>query len=118
MDTVHFEQLERELKVFNQIMNTASDNILDSEVSKYPIFVAHQHELEIGVPLNSILEGVWNIHASSLEEFVAKQIIESDKIDSFLTNYKDPKKYFCIFVVGEIGAKFIFLPKPKTDRKT
>ena len=39
------------------------------------------------------------------------QIIESNKIDSFRTIYKKPDDFFCVFVVSELGAKFIFLPR-------
>ena len=82
------------------------------EVSKYPIFVIHQHEVEIGIPLAENLEyGTWNVHASSLEEFVCKQIIQEEKVDSFREVFKDPLAYFCLFVLSELGANFIFLPR-------
>lgn len=113
MNTSQLAQLEKDLGEYRTILGLAADNILDNEVSKYPIFVAHQHELAIGVPLNENGIDAWNLHASTLEEFVAKQIILSDKIDPFRANYKDPKEYFCIFVVAEIGAKFVFIPRSK-----
>ena len=93
-------------------MNQALESILDQEVTKYPIFVIHQHDLELGVPL--LEEGQlskWRIQASSLEEFVSKQIIEQNKVDSFRTIYKSSEKFFCLFVLSELGAKFIFLPR-------
>lgn len=93
-------------------MNQAADSILDQEITKYPIFVAHQHSLAIGVDLTGeTYTGDWKIQASSLEEFVSKQLIEENKIDSFRTIYKNPVKYFCLFVISELGAKFIFLPR-------
>ena len=91
-------------------MAKASEAIIDQEVTKYPIFVLHQHDLEIGIPLTKE-ESKWSVHASSLEEFVSKQLIESNKIDSFRTIYKKPDDFFCVFVISELGAKFIFLPR-------
>lgn len=113
MKTSEFARLEKELDGFREIMAMASDSILDNEVSRYPIFVAHQHQLEIGVPLTIEREAKWEIHASSLEEFVAKQIIESHKLDSFRTIYKDPRKFHCIFVVNELGANFVMIPRER-----
>ncbi len=93
-------------------MAKASDSIIDQEVTKYPIFVLHQHDLEIGIPLTAEDDtNPWKLQASSLEEFVSKQIIEPKKVDSFRTIYKSPEKFFCLFVISELGAKFIFIPR-------
>lgn len=111
-DTSKYKQLETELAPYKKIMGLAGDSILDQEVTKYPIFVAHQHEVEIGISIvDEDKSGKWQIHASTLEEFVSKQIIESDKVDSFKTIYKSPKTHFCVFVLSELGAKFIFLSR-------
>ena len=113
MSTTKYIQLEEELYDYKSVLAKASDAIIDQEISKYPIFVAHQQEFEIGVILVSSEKsgGLWTVHASTLEEFVSKQIIQSDKIDSFRDVYKDPREFFCIFVLSELGANFIFLPR-------
>ena len=107
-----FLQLEKELVRYKKIMSEATEIILDQDVTKYPIFVAHQQEMEIGIPLLSEKEkGKWSIHASSLEEFVSKQIIHMDKVEEFKANYKDINHSICIFVLSELGVQFIFMPK-------
>jgi hypothetical protein len=55
----------------------------------------------------------WSIQASTLEEFVEKGIILSQKKEHFLRCYKDPQKFMCIFVVVPEGANFAFVPYPK-----
>lgn len=112
MSTTKYIQLEKELMPYKKIMGVAADSILDQEITKYPIFIVHQHTVEIGVPLmKEANDNKWNVHASSLEELVSKQIIEQNKIDSFRTIYKAPDKFFCLFVLSELGAKFIFIPR-------
>ena len=112
METSKYLQLEKELIPYKDIMNQAADSVLDHEVTKYPIFVVHQHSLEIGVALTSEdSDELWKVQVSSLEEFVSKQLIETNKVDSFRTIYKSPEKYFCLFVISELGAKFIFMPR-------
>lgn len=108
-----FLVLEQQLERYIKVMGDASDIIQDQEVSKYPIFVAHQHEVTIGIPLvdKEKQGGVWNIHASTLEEFVTKNIVFNEKIEEFRKTFKDPKETVCVFVLSELGAKFAFLPR-------
>ena len=111
--TSEFIQLEKELTPYKETMEKAADSVLDQEVSLYPIFVVHQQEMEIGILL---FEHLWSVHISCLEEFVSKQLINVEKVDSFKTIYKNPSKFLCLFVLSELGANFIFLPrkaKPK-----
>lgn len=108
-----FLKLEKELDVYRKLMSQAADVIREKDVSEYPIFVVHQQEMEIGMVLYDSKKqgGVWNVHASTLEEFVSKQIIHPDKIDEFKSNYKNVEAYVCVFVLSELGAQFVFLPR-------
>lgn len=108
--------LEHELDTYRKLMTQAATVILDQDVSKYPIMVAHQQELELGMPIFTREENEgakWSIHASTLEEFVSKQIVYPDKIDEFKSNYKSIDSSVCIFVLSELGAEFVFLPVKK-----
>jgi hypothetical protein len=103
--------LETDLVLFSDsIKETAVDII--NELSKYPIFIAHQHEANIGELIidKDELSTDWNIHASTLEEFVEKGIINSEKQEFFKQNYKDPHQYICVFVMVPEGANFVFYP--------
>ncbi len=105
--------LQKELDVFRKLMTQATKVILDQDVSDYPIMVAHQQELELGMPIFKREENKgakWSIHASTLEEFVSRQIIFPEKVDDFKKNYKDSESNVCVFVLSELGAEFIFLP--------
>lgn len=105
--------LEKELSIFRKMMTQASQTIRDKDVSEYPIMVAHQQELELGIPIFKKDEkkgSKWSIHASTLEEFTSKQIVFLEKIENFKENYKDPADFVCVFVLSELGAEFIFLP--------
>lgn len=109
-----FIVLKDELQHYARVMAQAGDVIRDQDVSKYPIFVAHQQEVAIGLPLieKDKNGGNWNIHASTLEEFAAKNLIFEEKIEEFMKNFKDPDAFVCVFVLSELGANFVFLPRP------
>ena len=106
-------ELEDDLRRYRKALNQALDIMLDQEISNYPIFILHQQELAMGVPLIEASEktGVWTVHASSLEEFATKGLIVPEKIPDFQKNYKDHTDSFCLFVLSELGAQFIFYPR-------
>lgn len=109
-------KLEQELSNYMDMLAQASDTIRNQNVSDYPIFVVHQNEVEIGIPIadREKIKGNWSINASSMEEFIAKQIITEEKKDSFRTIYKNPDLFICVFSLTELGAEFIFLPRKKS----
>lgn len=94
-------------------MGQAADAIIEKEVSNYPILVVHQQHVELGVAVvdRAKMAGKWSINASTLEEFVMKNVIESDKLEDFQSIYKDPVEQLCLFVLSELGAQFVFLKR-------
>lgn len=113
IDFEKYLQLEDDLRRYRKALNEALEIMLDQEVSNYPIFIIHQQELEMGVKLieASPETGIWSVHASSLEEFVVKQIIEEAKIPEFQSIFKKHQEHFCLFVLSELGAQFIYYPR-------
>ncbi len=106
------KQIEAEIRPWLPLMGRLADEVMDQDVSRYPIFVVHPATIELGLPLvEKGEESRWSIHVSTLEEFVGRQIVLADKVDEFREVYKDPSFYFCLFVLSDLGAQFIFLPR-------
>ncbi len=105
------KSLETDLVLFSDSIKETAEDIIE-ELSKYPIFIAHQHEASIGELIidKDEFSTDWNIHASTLEEFVEKGIVNSEKQEFFKQNYKDPHKFICVFVMVPEGANFVFYP--------
>jgi|SRR5688572_29701455 hypothetical protein len=106
------KSLETDLILYSDSIKEIAMEIIQEDVSKYPLFIAHQHELSIGeliIDMNE-LSTEWNIHVSTVEEFVERGIIQKDKKDFFVKNYKDPEKFMCVFVIMPEGANFVFYP--------
>ncbi|MFD2144578.1 hypothetical protein [Mucilaginibacter antarcticus] len=104
--------LRRDLKMFSESLYEVAVEIKVEGLSKYPIFVAHQHELKLG---ELILDRVelntdWTIHASTLEEFMERGVVKAELKNRFIETYKDPKDFMCVFVVVPEGANFVFVP--------
>ncbi len=107
-----FLALQQQLQPYKKILAQAADVILDENVSKYPIFIVHQQELHMGVSLIEAGDKFkWSVNASTLEEFVTKELIFMDKAQDFIATYKDPEINLCLFVLSELGAQFIFITR-------
>lgn len=106
------KSLEADLKFYSESIKEVATEIRIEGISAYPIFIAHQHEVKLGEPIldKDELNTNWTIHASTLEEFVEKGIIHTDKKDRFIKHYKNANDFMCLFVVVPEGANFIFFP--------
>jgi hypothetical protein len=108
--------LERDLKFFNESIREVAIEIMVEGLSANPIFIAHQHEIKLGeVILDRIeLNTAWSIHASTIEEFEERGIIKPELKERFLSTYKNPNDFMCLFVVVPEGANFVYYPYPKS----
>lgn len=103
--------LEKKLKHLRPILTKVADTIRLEDISNYPIIVLSETELLMGVQVfdaQTIPEADF-IYASTLEEFHAKGIITSDRLDDFKQLYQTHKNELCCFVSNpEGGAQFVF----------
>lgn len=111
------QSLQNDLQFYSDYLRGIAREILDSELSKYPIFVAYQsNEVKIGkqVLAHQSLQRTWSINASVLEELIQKKIVTSDRIQSFRKTFKDPENFICVLTILGNEASFVFYPYPKT----
>ena len=108
--------LERDLKLFNESIREVAVEIMVEGLSLHPIFIAHQHELKLGEVIldRNELNTEWSIHASTIEEFVERGIIKPELKERFLSTYKSPDDFMCLFVVVPEGANFVYYPYVKS----
>lgn len=111
------EQLRGELILLKESIKETAVDIIKEGFSKYPIFIAHQEEVKIGEVIldKADIATTWSISASTMEEFEDRGLITSDKKTTFVSNYKDPKKFICLFVIYRTSANFVFVPYQSTS---
>jgi hypothetical protein len=107
--------LEIDLKLFNESIREVAIEIMVEGLSRYPIFVAHQHEVALGEMIldKDDINSDWSINASTLEEFVERGIIKKELKQRFIDTYKKPEDFMCVFVIVPEGANFVFFPYVK-----
>jgi hypothetical protein len=108
-----YKRLEKELANYKKTLSEAAEVIQVQDVSSFPIFVIHQNIVDIGINIvnKDAVKGNWSVNASTLEEFVTKQLIAEEKVEDFQTLYRSHHNDLCLFVLSELGANFVFLPK-------
>lgn len=107
--------LEKDLKLYSESIHEVAVEIIVEGLSRYPIFVAHQHEVKLGELIldRYDLNTEWTIQASTLEEFIEKGIIKEELKERFIKSYKNPHDYMCMFVIVPEGANFVYYPYQK-----
>lgn len=106
------DSLKNDIEFYNDSIKDVAIEIVNSGFSKYPVFIAHQHEVKIGEVIldKADYQREWTINATILEELIENGIIEEAKSSEFKKVFKDPKEYICIFLITEKGGNFIFSP--------
>lgn len=109
------ESLEVDLKFLSDSIKEIAVEIMVEGLSKYPIFIAHQHEVALGEVIfdRHEMNIDWTIQASTLEEFIERKVIKKELEERFIDTYKNPNKYMCVFVIVPDGANFVFFPYSK-----
>ena len=95
-------------------LKEASYQIRSRDFSKYPIFPISKSEIPIGQILikQQELENKWNYYASFLDEFVQRSLVEKENEAQFISAYKDPDEFCCLFVMDDKFTNFVFIPYP------
>ena len=106
------KSLKGDLDFYSESIKEVAQEMLDEGYTEYPIFIAHQHEVNVGELLLDRIElnTQWSIKVSSLEEFVDKGLVKEERKDFFVKNFKNAKDFMCLFVVVPEGANFVFYP--------
>jgi hypothetical protein len=113
----YLNSLRLDFNLFRDSIKEVSDDIIKGGFSKYPIFIAHQAEVKLGEVIldREELGTNFTIQASTIEEFINRNIIKPGNADKFKEAFKDPGKFCCIFLITEYGGQFVFVPFEITE---
>ncbi len=113
------ESLKADVTFFSEQLKEVAADVIAEGFSKFPVFVAHQHEVKLGETIfdKESYNRTWTFNATVLEELIEKKVVHEYKREAFEKAYKDPRKQACIFWVTVDGASFVFIPyrKKKED---
>lgn len=111
---MNLADIQEQLLQIKPLLRQASEIILTEDVSRYPIFIVNEEEIPLGIQIlrrEDATEFNRNVHASTLEEFYVKKMIQEDKVEDFKQAYKSADTHLCIFWATDETARFIFIEK-------
>ena len=113
------ESLKADVTHFSEQLKEVAADVIAEGFSKFPVFVAHQHEVKLGEVIfdREFYNRSWTFNATVLEELIEKKVIHEHKREAFEKAYKDPRKHACIFWVTTDGASFVFVPYRKKKQE-
>ncbi|MCS6903864.1 MAG: hypothetical protein RML72_10850 [Bacteroidia bacterium] len=98
-----FRNIEKQLWKLSELM-------INQKISRFPIFIACDLPLSLGIKIQELPLTYFEFRASHLQEFIQKKLIASNAIAHFQSTYPNPLEKACIFIVTENFQKFIFVP--------
>lgn len=114
LDEDLYNSLHDDLEICRDYIHQIAMGMIKGNVSKYPIFIAMQGDIDVdlGLPIISRndLDISWSFGASHLEDFVNKGIIGEQKSNDFIKAYKNPLEFMCVFVLQNEQGSFVFMP--------
>lgn len=115
LDGKYLGTISRDFVVVAETLKEASYQIRKRGFSDYPIFAISKGNIPIGQLLlgREDLATTWNYHASYMDEFVQRGLIDKNKEEEFKKTFKDPDEFCCLFVVDLDFTKFTFIPYPE-----
>jgi hypothetical protein len=115
-DTANWVQLQSDVRPYHAPLRRAATTVIDEKVSNYPVFVAYAGEDVESLPGIFVLEIptdrrlIWTVNVTTLEELVARQVVQQDRIDPFRNVYRERADEFCFLIIDEAGGRFGFVP--------
>ena len=112
-EVTYIEQFSEDIHHYHQLMEEAFNGVIREDVSKYPVFIFHRQEVNVGLPIvdHHTHAGNWSVNISTLEEFYIKGLVTIEKVEEIKAKITgDRPQYCCLVLSGEKGS-IVFIPR-------
>lgn len=96
-------------------LREAAEQLTLRKISEYPVFAMAKGELKVGSLLlgKDELNLDWNYYFTFAEDLKNRGLIEDDKLQYFVENYKNPSEFCCLLVIDGKFTCFLYVPYPE-----
>lgn len=109
----YLEKFGQEVEHYHALLDEAFEGVINEGVSKYPVFIFHQQEVNVGILIadRHQIAGDWSVNISTLEEFYIKGMVTIEQVNDIKSKITgSPPVYCCLVLSGEKGS-LVFLPR-------
>ena len=110
---IYIEKLGQEIHHYRGLMQEAFEGVINEEVSRYPVFIFHQQDVNVGILIadRHSAAGDWSVNISTLEEFYIKGLVTIEQVEEIkLKIIGNPPQYCCFLLAGGKGS-LIFIAR-------
>lgn len=109
----YLERFGEEINHYHALMKEAFDGVINEGVSNYPVFIFHQQEVNVGIPIvdRHAIFGKWSVNISTLEEFYIKGLVMMEQVEEIKSKIIGQPPQYCCLVLSEGEGSLIFLPR-------
>jgi|688.fasta_scaffold218903_2 hypothetical protein len=110
--------LKSDLRIYAEMMHEVALDIVKQGFSKYPMFIATEAEIKMGELIldRNDYAATFSIYASTMEEMLERGLIQENKKQNFVSNYKDPRMHMCVLLVTNGIASIVFYPYQSNEQ--
>ena len=110
---VYLERFGDEINHYHALMKEAFEGVINEGVSNYPVFIFHQQEVNVGLPIadRHQIVGEWSVNISTLEEFYIKGLVVIEQVEEIKAKITGNPPQYCCLVLAEGSGSLIFLPR-------
>ena len=110
---IYLERFGDEVNHYQGLMQEAFEGVINEGVSNYPVFIFHQDEVNVGLPIvdREQVAGEWSVNISTLEEFYIKGLVMLEKVEEIKAKIIGQPPQYCCLVLAEGKGSLIFLPR-------
>jgi len=112
-EETYIDQFREDLHYFQTLLEEAFEGVIREDVSKYPVFIFHREEVNMGLLIfDRYAHGAnWSVNVSTLEEFYIKGLVTIEKVEEIKQKITgDPPQYCFLVLSGEQGS-IVFIPR-------
>jgi hypothetical protein len=112
-EETYIDQFREDLHTYHHLLEEAFEGVIHEEVSKYPVFIFHREEVNMGLMIfDRYKHGAnWSVNVSTLEEFYIKGLVTIEKVEEIKHKITgNPPQYCCLVLSGEQGS-IVFIPR-------
>ncbi len=107
----YLDRFKEEIRHYHALMQEAFEGVVREDVSRYPVFIFHQQDVTVGLPIanRNDVNGNWSVNISTLEEFYIKGLVTIEQVEEIKSKINgQPPQYCCLVVSGEEGGLVFF----------
>ena len=99
-----------QVDLYRVLMKEAFEGVINEGVSKYPVFIFHQQDVTVGLPIaeRDKVAGDWSVNISTLEEFYIKGLVTIEQVEEIKGKIKGDPPLYCCLVLSPEKASIIF----------